>query len=82
MGDGGKIEPQDLIPDRTLKSIFINCMTLRGWGSKIELQDKLPDMTLTTIFMIKTVTALAEVPKRKENEEKHENIQQIEGKMH
>ena len=34
MGDGGKIELQDLIPDLILTTIFINGMTLGGWGTK------------------------------------------------
>ena len=36
MGDGGKIELQDLIPDMTLTTIFINFMTLGGLGTGAE----------------------------------------------
>ena len=33
MGEGGKIELQDLIPDLILTTIFNNSMTLGGWGT-------------------------------------------------
>ena len=72
MGDGGKIEPQDLIPDRTLKRIFINCIATRPI-TRYDIDNRIHD---------KNSDSSCRGTKKKKNEEKHENIQQIEGKMH
>ena len=54
MGDGGKIEQQDLISDmRFISIVVMHDFGRLGWGkgAKKELQDLIPDLILTTIFI-------------------------------